>query len=551
MLTNHAGQAGQAGKLINFEWMGSGKELGSLTIWPNMPGMPDQIVHFLLETSDVVDPVLFAGHTPNHLWLDDLAAWPSLVVVTSGRLSGWVEQYRLGCVDHNCCLLECLVQNHWKLASTKKLASKLMANAIHQASFSAVIADDFIGKVSVSIITSMGSLHNLEWLRRAGQHERHAACQMFVDTASVLAKALVCKLGDQLAMMTSLGRMVGHLPVFGNYNYDNHDNYDNYDNHDNHDNYDNHDNHDNHVVLAKMVDLVCRFSRTRTTVWVVHRLVKVLVSSPHLAFRWINCTEWSGKCKQVVDMLRTLCCKFGRKCYPALARHAKQEVFVHLVNRDHSQLVKDMVMFGGYNCPDEMARLVKPLFNPIGCNHPWRVMHQLRQRWPEKFDQQFDPKHPTYSSIPARVARDMRVHLCDDMRRFLMRLPASALTNASWSDVGWAIFDQVKMVKLVSDRQVGTFQHLLQKSVVIRQIFVDAGGLGVLSKCLARAAWWHCSGLKHDTIGTNGTNDLELWNCWRNWTRLCWLVSSAKPTVHDKHGRLAIRTMRRLFIKSN
>jgi hypothetical protein len=264
---------------------------------------------------------------------------------------------------------------------------------------------------------------------------------------------------------------------------------------------------------------------------------------------------------QVVNMLVDLCSTFRRKCYAAL-RHSKDQLFVELAKQGHTDLLKDMVVFGAYNCPNEMSLLITALTNEIkyefvvyegrwnhqGC-WAWRVLRALHRRWPVQFAKQLANNSHT---IGKAIELCLKLHVCDDVRRFLIQLTEVC---PSWSNVGLVILERIKMLELADDKQVGLFQRLLEHSV-IRQAFVDAGGLKVLSISLSNAVWWKLCAFRDELVwdlprkkrreATHMTRRFQ--RSFAAWTRLCWLMSSIKPTKHDKYGRLALKTKRRLFL---
>ena len=101
---------------IEFEWMGTGVQIGHLKVQPGKPGTTSQILDFLNKKADLMDPVLFAGWTCKQLVLDDqLDGWPSRVVVTSANLTQLVEQvdFRLDSAASVCQQLARFASHCW------------------------------------------------------------------------------------------------------------------------------------------------------------------------------------------------------------------------------------------------------------------------------------------------------------------------------------------------------------------------------------------------------------------------------------------------------
>lgn len=412
----------------------------------------------------------------------------------------------------------------------QELASKFLASQAKQLANNVMKHDDFVGALSATIITKIGSSD----LSKLNQHDKSMVSQMLVDAASVITTISVdwwfneaCR-AKRDTMMTNMGRLVGFLHTF--------------------------DNHE--ALVSKWVMLAREFHYANQAIWVVHRLIKVLAGSPCMrddtSLRKYDDMKTRARQRiQVVDMLVDLCSTFRRKCYPAL-QHSKVQLFVALAEQGHAMLLEDMVVFGAYNCPNEMSWLIIALSNVIEYNSEahegcwaWRVLRALHRRWPVQFSKQF----VNHLKV---VTRAIKLHVCEDVRRFLIQLTA---VWSLWSDVGLVILEQIKMLNLPDDKQVGLFQQLLEHKV-IRQAFVDAGGLKVLSISLSTAVWWKLCAFRDelawDLPRTKRREAARMTLRFRLscsvWTRLCWLMSSIKPTKHDKYGRLAIKTMRRLFI---
>ena len=129
------GQHGQSGQKvrIKFEWICSGNVLGELDIWPGKPGTGRQVLDYLVEQADLVDPVLFAGHNLEQLvyqldvmvdQLDDQLdkqlgklVGHSVLVVTSGKLDQMVGQLdflrRQQWSDRVCIAVSRLAERYW------------------------------------------------------------------------------------------------------------------------------------------------------------------------------------------------------------------------------------------------------------------------------------------------------------------------------------------------------------------------------------------------------------------------------------------------------
>jgi hypothetical protein len=424
------------------------------------------------------------------------------------KLTSWVEQYRLG-QDQTTCQLVCqlkltrLVESRWEVPRVQEMASKFVASQAKQLANNVMKHDDFVGALSASIITKLGSRD----LDKAAlkQHNTLMVRQMLVDAACLIT----------------------FLDTFD----------------------------DRDKLVAKWQKLARKFQFEHRAVWVVHQIINFVSSLPCLldddtSLDSNYLANRAGQRAIAVQLVINLYCTFGRRCYSAL-QHSTPHLFVALAKHSQAALLEDMVVFGVYNYPDDMSVLITALTCVIDREteihkkcQAWQVLRALCGRWPVQFAQQF----VNHSKM---VTKAIEQHVCDNVRRFLIKLTKVCWSWSSWPDVGLAVLERIKMLDLPDDKHVGLFQQLLEHSVV-RQAFVDAGGLKVLSTFLRNAMWSQlCVWPDFSTWNQPGTNIQEAsllsWYVRRSfpvWTRLCWLMSSVKPTKHDQYGRLAIRTMR-------